>query len=375
MKSILVDDEKLALEYLENQLIKTKQYEIIGKFTNPLDAKRIIDKHKVDVLFLDIEMPRINGIEFAEKLLEDNPELQIVFVTAYNEYAVQAFELNAVDYLLKPIKLERLHKTTARLNSEITEHTKEMHDKIQIHLCYEPKILEGNQEVPLKWRTYKAQQVFYYLIHCRNRIVAKEELIEILWPYFELEKANAQLYTTIYQVRRTLKSLINNIKIVNIGEGYKIELKNVALDIEIFERFIEKNEPMNENTISQYEKVIQLVDGDYLQGFDYTWIDYEQTRLRFLTISTKSKMIQWYRETSDIDSALKHAYDIYQRYPLEEEGYFELMKTFAVTKDSKAVKKYYNELKLMLEKELAVEPSFKIQHWYNDWIQNFNYTT
>src|SRR5690625_3337038 len=104
MRTILVDDEPLALDYLEIQLDKIKDITVVEKFTNLdiLDHVKLIEN--IDLVFLDIEMPGKNGLEIAEQLLEVNPTLEIVFVTAYDEYAVQAFELNALDYLLKPIQ-------------------------------------------------------------------------------------------------------------------------------------------------------------------------------------------------------------------------------------------------------------------------------
>ncbi|EST52226.1 hypothetical protein T458_26950 [Brevibacillus panacihumi W25] len=82
MKAILIDDEQLALNYLEHQLVHIADVEIIGKFTDPMVGKRAIEKNEIDIVFLDIQIPKLNGIELAEQLLEMKPQLQIVFVTA-----------------------------------------------------------------------------------------------------------------------------------------------------------------------------------------------------------------------------------------------------------------------------------------------------
>lgn len=74
---------------------------------------------KVDVVFLDIEMPGLNGIELAEKITEMNPNSSIVFVTAFDHFAIKAFELNSLDYLLKPIQFERIQSTTKRLKKQM----------------------------------------------------------------------------------------------------------------------------------------------------------------------------------------------------------------------------------------------------------------
>ncbi|MOA31449.1 Transcriptional regulatory protein YehT [compost metagenome] len=107
---ILIDDEWLSLEYLERSLLKIGDIYIAGKFTNPFQAKEAVCDTDVDLVFLDIQLPGINGLRLAEQLVAVKPQLKIVFITAYTHYAVKAFELNAMDYLVKPVTAERLTK-------------------------------------------------------------------------------------------------------------------------------------------------------------------------------------------------------------------------------------------------------------------------
>src|SRR5690606_2041089 len=106
MKAIIIDDERLALNYVEYQLQQITDVQIVGKYTDPHLGKEHVFRESVDIVFLDIHMYEINGIELAEQLLERKPRMNIVFVTAYDDYAIKAFELNAVDYILKPVGAE-----------------------------------------------------------------------------------------------------------------------------------------------------------------------------------------------------------------------------------------------------------------------------
>src|SRR5690554_7117348 len=106
MKVMLVDDESAALQVLSSMLSIYEDIEILGSYTNPLDALEASRKAKPDVVFLDIEMGTVNGLETAE-LFSGQGEPEIVFITAYSQYAVEAFEVNAMDYLLKPIQERR----------------------------------------------------------------------------------------------------------------------------------------------------------------------------------------------------------------------------------------------------------------------------
>ncbi len=101
---LLIDDEALAREVLRHYLKSHPDFEIVEECANGFDAVKAIQKHKPDLIFLDIQMPRINGFETLE-LIEHKPS--VIFTTAYDEYALKAFELQALDYLLKPFSEER----------------------------------------------------------------------------------------------------------------------------------------------------------------------------------------------------------------------------------------------------------------------------
>lgn len=113
LRAYLVDDEPLALERLERMLLGFDGLHIVGRATDPAAALEFLRSESVDVLFLDIQMPGMNGFELLSRL----PEQPIViFTTAYDEYALQAFEVNSIDYLLKPIEAEPLARAIKKLD-------------------------------------------------------------------------------------------------------------------------------------------------------------------------------------------------------------------------------------------------------------------
>lgn len=107
MTAIAVDDEPIALEVIKSHAAKVPFLDLQATFTNAFKAAEFLQKEKVDILFLDIKMPDISGMEFLKSL--SNPPM-VIFTTAYSEHAVQSFELDAVDYLLKPFSLARFLK-------------------------------------------------------------------------------------------------------------------------------------------------------------------------------------------------------------------------------------------------------------------------
>lgn len=127
LTAIIIDDERYARLNLET-LLKNycPEIDVIGKTGSQLEAKKLIYDLKPEVVFLDINMPKINGFEFLESLSEYN--FKIIFVTAFKEYGIQAVKVNAVDYLLKPVSIKELQQTVKKL-IELKSKTKPGNDK------------------------------------------------------------------------------------------------------------------------------------------------------------------------------------------------------------------------------------------------------
>lgn len=116
IKAIIIEDEELGRDLIKNYLKDNGQIDIIGECENGFEGIKSIQELKPDLIFLDIQMPKLNGFEMLE-ILDEKPE--IIFTTAYNQYAIQAFELNAIDYLLKPFSKERLLDALAKAAQRI----------------------------------------------------------------------------------------------------------------------------------------------------------------------------------------------------------------------------------------------------------------
>lgn len=114
LKTILIDDEQNALQSLEWELLNLKEnIHVLGKFTNPVEAIKFIDENEIDCMFLDIEMPVMDGFQLLEKL--SNRDFSIIITTAYVKYALSAIKERAIDYLLKPIDIDDLRTTIEKV--------------------------------------------------------------------------------------------------------------------------------------------------------------------------------------------------------------------------------------------------------------------
>jgi DNA-binding LytR/AlgR family response regulator len=122
IRALIADDEPHLLAYLEEQLaLAWPELHILGRAANGIEALRLIDELAPDVVFLDIQMPGLNGLQLASRLRSGGAAPQVVFITAHEQYALQAFDSEAFDYLLKPVRLERLQRTVARLREALAD--------------------------------------------------------------------------------------------------------------------------------------------------------------------------------------------------------------------------------------------------------------
>jgi two-component system LytT family response regulator len=146
LKAILVDDELSSLQNLQYKILEyCPSVKVVAQSQNPEEAVRLIQQFKPDVIFLDIEMPRMSGF----KMLEQIPEIdfEVIFITAYNHYAINAIRISAFDYLVKPVSIEELQQTIERLGISTVKKTRERADLLKKNLA-NPKSQEDHIALP-----------------------------------------------------------------------------------------------------------------------------------------------------------------------------------------------------------------------------------
>ncbi|MED4728373.1 response regulator [Aneurinibacillus migulanus] len=371
MRAMLVDDELLALKQLRKVLeCDVGGVQVVGMFSDPVHVVEAIQKLQPDVVFLDIHMPEINGLKLGEKLQAMVPSIEIVFVTAYDRYAVQAFEMYALDYVMKPIQLSRLQKTVQRLGEKIgTGEDIEPELGTPFICCFNQLRfqLPGEEAQTVKWRTNKAQEMFAYLLHHRERMIDRSTLIELLWPDFEMDRAAKQLYTTAYHIRQTLKN--NRMEAVSISSGdleagYRLTVGKVRLDTEEWEDKIQKLGPIDFHNVAEHEHASKLYKGNYLGDYEYIWAEHERQRLRLLWLQHAEKLSTFYIGQKEWQGVIEVNQRIQQLIPDREESYFTLMKLYDSLGDRDGMEHQYWLLSSRLEQEMGVTVSASITAWY-----------
>lgn len=221
MKAILVDDEISNLKGLRLKLEKLfVEIEILGCYQKPEDAIKAINKVQPDILFLDIRMPRINGFELLSQLKDVN--FQVIFITAYNEYAIEAFKKNAVDYVLKPIDDDDLTIAVNKAKKNI-EKSEEHQKNINLVTILSENITENNKLIipTQKGISFIEMKDILYLEGYKGYTKIHTETKETLLSSYSLVKFEKQLNKQFFKCH---KSYIVNLSYIRHyeNEGYLI---------------------------------------------------------------------------------------------------------------------------------------------------------
>ena len=367
MKTILIDDEPMALEVLENMLAPYKEIEILGSYTNSRDVLDNIEKIKPEIIFLDIEMGELSGLELGEIIMGKLEDVEIVFVTAYSQYAVDAFEINAIDYLLKPIQEKRLFKAIERLRErkrekEIYKEEVKASNKLEI-LSFGGFQVVDSKGRALKWRTRKSKELFIYLWTRKDQISSKDMIIEAIFPDKALEKATTLLHTTVYQLRKGLERLGFLNSIIYSEEGYKLNIATES-DLERLINIIEK-EQYRETDI---RKILKIYRGDFLEE-GYTWAMELQQMFRRLTFKLLEEFSKKELERENFSAALEASLDkLYQIDPLNNSGVLMIAKYYGKQRETVKLKNFFTNYKNELWEEMRLKPVKEIVDTYNKYI-------
>jgi len=259
-----VDDERHALKRFERMVKQNDEVQLCGLFETGAQLLSYLQESPLDAVFLDIEMPGVNGMEIAQQILDLNGNINIVFITAFNQYAVDAFEMQAMDYILKPIKKERLEKTIERLLNMKRPSIKPGKVFIQCFGDFEVFI----DEEALVWKNSKAKEILAFLVHKNGVAVSWEKIADAVWPDYDLEKSQTNFHANSYLLRKKLAA--EGIEgILEGGRGnYRVRKEKVICDYFQLDAMI-KDKLINRK--EDYKFIEDFLQKGYLEESGYSW--------------------------------------------------------------------------------------------------------
>lgn len=349
LRVIVVDDEKRALDRFERVVEEEKRVTLVGKFMNAWEAIDFVRSASVDVAFLDIEMPFINGLELAQLLIKERPALEVIMVTAYSQYALKALQAHAAGYLLKPIVIDDIQEQIDYILRKRQNHPGKMKEQLlEVH-CFGPFHCHriGEKSEPILFRTAKAEELFALLLHYQGKPVSKGTLIEALWPEVEQGKSDNHFHVTCTYIRNALSEKGLKEILIRERDNYRLNMSKLQCDLLKFEA-----------SYYEYpETASDLYTGLYYEDKLYDWA--ENTRQWFENQFTRLqyRLADQYESERNDKKAMEAISKILLKNPYEEEAVERLIKLRVKAGDIAIASQLYKEYSKRLEKELGIGPA------------------
>lgn len=358
LNAIIVDDERPAIDFLKLLLERTGEIDVVGCYMCGTSALREAQTHKIDVAFLDIEMPDMSGLELAERLLEAGRDMEIVFVTAYDKYALDAFRANAIDYILKPTSPGDIAQTLAKLKKvRGTEQARESaSDKGRIYCLGRLLVYGAGSDKPVKWRTAKAEELFAFLLLNLNEEVSKWRIMQVLWPEYETEKHNVLLHTSIYQVKKTLLFAKIDFHLTFRNGRYRLELPQAYIDVREFGEITGEEIALSEGNIDKYKRALSLYKGNFLAD-EYPWAQSRAEEYFIKYRGLACGFAQYYAEKEEFEAAEGILQEALEKAPLDDSMNEMMLKLYYMKKDKASLVLHYNRIQELYHTELGITPN------------------
>ncbi|WP_139991759.1 response regulator [Paenibacillus paridis] len=325
MKAMVVDDELLVAEQIDRMLVNAG-VKVLGCCVNPHEALQMAKTLQPDVLFLDIEMPELSGLEIAEMVYADKLDLEVVFITAYNQYAIDAFRVNAIDYLLKPVMEEDLQRSLERVGKrrrhrgEAVDNGSQRTGIVELFGKFALR-LDGGQE-PVRWVTSKcAELLAFMLLQPSEKELSKWELFEALWPAQNAEKAGINLRSTVSRINKTLRDCCLGVSLASVKNGYRLVLSAEALAVDAMELelFVLNAVELGPVNLAHVEQLVHRCSLPFLQEFDSAWCEPYRKQYRQYFLHLGKKLLMYYEKAeAEPFKALRLADSLVEQSPYDE---------------------------------------------------------
>jgi two-component SAPR family response regulator len=374
VKVLLVDDEKTSLMITRRIISGIPDVEIVGSFQNTKEAFLYIKNNKVDIALIDINMPNENGLDFARRVTLEVKDIAIFFLTGHKEFALDAYDLHAFDYILKPLTKKKMENSIQLACEKLVflQSTKRMGDttKLFVNTLGELDVRGANNET-VHFTSSKSSELLCYLLLKKGRAVSKWKIIEDLFGGMLPRNAETYLNTTIYKLRNSLEPYGIRTAIVSNGESYRIETKDIYIDFIDFENKVTAYRNIQTNNLEDILETEKLFCGELFEERDYSWSLAEKERMSELYLSFAKKIAWYLLDNGLLTAALPIAKKIIKINEFDEETNCILMRMYASRRDKELLERHFILYSNMLNNELGIKPGDYMIKLYNELIRTF----
>jgi two-component system, LytTR family, response regulator len=356
---VIVEDEKPILELMKVVVGRNPHCQIVGAFSNPLEALASLPGLKPDITFLDVEMPRLSGLELAHRMNEIGEESRIVFTTAYREYALEAFNVFAFDYILKPVTPAAIDRITSRLLKEAGRSAPPPASiaapqaSIRCFGSFEVRNPKGEL---VHWPTRKTEELLAYLLCYPNQECSKWQLMDALWPEMDEERAVHNLHNTVYRLKKLMKEQEMGMDVGKTRDGYLLETLTASYDLLELRQWAAAPDADASADAAQRERLCGLYRGVLLSGKDYMWKLQLEEGYGKQYMNLVHDLASRYVGQEEWAKAEQRLTDCLSLYPLEESIHLLLMEVYAASGRRERIVKHYAGFEEQYRRELGIAP-------------------
>lgn len=362
LRAIAVDDEEKALDRFERVMKEETRVHIVGRFADAKKALEFAKRNPLDIAFLDIEMPAMNGLDLAEALSRENPSIEVVFITAFDQYALRAFRAHAIGYLLKPLDIDEIREQVdslvrrLQLREEVEERGFLTVRCFGQFACYPG---EGTADA-IHWRTAKAEELFALLVQYQGRSIPKDTIIDALWPDVEPQKALNHFRVTCTYLRGALADKGFTNVLLRERDSYAVSTERLRCDLFQFVStvgLIASQDP----DMRLLEEASSLYSPPYLGDRFYGWAAQMRTWLDNEFRRIQRRLADQYVKRGEPGRACDALAKALQQDPTDEETVERLVSLRLLAGDTTSAVKVYQEYEKRLRAELGFSPSERLQ--------------
>lgn len=359
LTAMIVDDEALSVQRLHRLLAANSEIGTCHAFLNPREAYSFARENRIDVAFLDISMPEVDGMTLSSLLHALDESMHLVFVTGYSEYAVQAFDAHAVDYLLKPVTTARLSRTLDRIvrrnrANQVTAPAVEarLFGGLTIHG-------RGRDSQPIKLRSPKTEELFAYLV-CKGT-VSRDEIIETLWSGLELANAWKNLNTTLYYIRKTIDNGESRSIVLTGRTEIRIDAGGIICDLYEFEYRMKQIRLVPDPPEKQLRQAEALYTGKLLAGKGYHWSEEIANKAERDYIEIMEKLAKRCLAQDKPTESLAYFNRILALDADREDIHYEAIRLYGQLGNKQEALRRYRSIKELLQEKHGIRPDPKIE--------------
>jgi len=359
-------------------LVKLPEVEVAGAFTNMKSVDAFLSENKdIQLAFVDISMPGESGMQFAERMEESGCRLQIVFVTSYKEYALKAYELPVLDYLVKPVSLERLERTVnraiaARKASKLPRLSTHSRSSGQLIITLLGDVAVHNEIKSVKWSSPKSAELFAYLLLHRGKPILRSRLIADIFAGTSPAGVDASLNKVVLQLQQSLEPLQSKLSVISESDGYGLEINEAFLDYAEFESKVEKLQTIGAWNLEIALQVERMYTDDLFGDKAYVWAIKDTKRFAELYTSFVKRLVEALMSNHNTAAASKLLYKLHARNSLDESVVRLLMKLHAMSGDKLGLAEQYYDFVRLLSRELGIRPSEEFILLYESLLSEFS---